>query len=273
MERRQTVAEDNAKRNVSRLLRFLGLLVAAGAAVWLLFSPWLSVSQVSTTGISASSANAILADRGVVAGTPMIRVDVDGTEGALLEDPWIAEAVIDLAWPDAVTVAIVERAPVAWMETADGWSRRAVDGVSLPSEGEPDPEMAWIEMPELAEVAVETTPDVLGALEFIDALPANLRDGTVVTTHDGEIWATVDGYRVRLGRAVEMGEKAVSLVALLGETPPAGSVLILIAPTNPAVATPGSATSTTPSGDGPTTSSTTRESPVGEGGEEDIPDD
>jgi cell division protein FtsQ len=273
MERRQTVAEDYAKRNVSRLLRFLGVLVAAGAAVWLMFSPWLSVSQVSTTGVSASSANAILADRGVVAGTPMVRVDVDGTERALLEDPWIAEAVIDLEWPDAVTVAIVERAPVAWMETADGWSRRALDGVSLPSEGEPDPEMAWIEMPELAGVAVETTPDVIGALEFIDALPANLRDGTVVTTNDGEIWATVDGYQVRLGRAVEMGEKAVSLVALLGESPVAGSVLVLIAPTNPAVATPGSATSTTPSGDGSTTSSTTGESLVGEGGDEVIPDD
>jgi cell division protein FtsQ len=273
MERRQTVAEDNAKRNVSRLLRFLGALVAVGAAVWLMFSPWLSVSQVDTTGVSASSANAILADHGVVAGTPMIRVDVERAEGALLEDPWIAEAVIELHWPDVVTVDIVERTPVAWMETADGWSRRALDGVALPSEGEPDPEMAVIEMSGLAEVAAETTPDVIGALQFIDALPPNQREGTVVTTIDGEIWATVGGYRVRLGRAVEMEEKAASLVALLGEKPPVGSVLVLIAPTNPAVATPGSASSE-PTGDSEAgTGAEAEVSPEEDGGGEVIPDD
>jgi hypothetical protein len=45
----------------------------------------------------------------------------------------------------------------------------------------------------------------------------------------------VGGYQVRLGRPVEMGEKALSLAALLREQPPAGSILTLIAPTNPAI--------------------------------------
>jgi len=266
IERRQSVAEDNAKRNVGRLLKFLAVVVGVGALVWLAFSPWLSVSRVSTTGVGASEANVILADRGVTAGTPMIRVDVSATEAALLEDPWISDAVVELHWPDEVTVAITERAPVAWTMTADGWARRAVDGVPLPSAAEPDPEMAHIEMPELAEVAVATTPDMIGALEFVAALPESLQSGTVVTLRDGELWATVSEYEVRLGRAAEMRQKALSLVALLETTPPAGSIVVLIAPTNPAVRQPGASPAQT-SSEEETTGEVTEDG--GEGGDVD----
>lgn len=238
MERRRTVAEDNAKRNVSRLLKFLASLLVLGAAVWLIFSPWLSVSQVDTVGISVSSANAILADRGVVAGTPMIRIGVDDTEQALLADPWIATAEISLDWPDRVSVEIVERTPVAWTQTADGWTRRALDGVALPSEPEPDPEMARIELPGLSPEEAATDPDMAAALEFVDTLPTRLQPGTIVYRHEGELWATVSDHQVRLGRGVEMAAKALSLQALLEKDLPQDAILVLIAPTNPAVTTP-----------------------------------
>jgi hypothetical protein len=48
------------------------------------------------------------------------------------------------------------------------------------------------------------------------------------------LWATVSNYQVRLGRSDDMTEKALSLAALLEERPPEGSMLTLIAPTNPA---------------------------------------
>lgn len=237
-ERRKTVAEDKAKRNVSRLLKFLVAIVFVCSLLWLAFSPWLSVSQVDTTGIDVSSGYSILADQGVVAGTPMIKVDTGAAESALLEDPWISEAQVVKDWPNGVTVTVVERSPVAWSRTDGGWTRRAIDGVALPSKSEPDNRMARIEMPDLADVAAGTTPEMLGALEFVNALPRDLRKGTVVTKLDGEIWATVSGYQVRLGRSVEMSEKALSLQALLQRSIPKGSVLTLIAPTNPSVMTP-----------------------------------
>lgn len=239
-ERRKTVAEDNAKKNMSRLLKFLTAVVIVGALVWLTFSPWLSVSRVETTGVEVSSGYSILVDRRVVAGTPMIQVDGSATEEALLEDPWIKSADVVKRWPDLVTVSVVERTPVAWTKTQSGWTRRAVDGVALPSGSEPDEEMAHIDMPGLADVAAESAPDMLGALQFIDALPVALHADTVVTTHEGELWASVSGYQVRLGRGVEMREKALSLQALLEKPIPEGSILILIAPTNPATKTPGS---------------------------------
>lgn len=276
IERRRTVAEDKAKRNVGRLLKFLVALVAVAALVWLLFSPWLSVNQVDTTGVGASTANSILVDMEVAAGTPMININEAATEAALLEDPWIATAAVARHWPNRITVDIVERTPVAWAQTASGWSRRALDGVALSSATEPDDDLAQIDMSELVEVAATSTPDMLGALEFIDALPADRHPGAVVTRHDGELWANVAGFQVRLGRAVDMRQKARSLQALLDEPIPVGSILILIAPTNPSVMTPSTSgeaddertTSSTVSGD-ETGSDDDAPSPAGEESGED----
>lgn len=238
MERRKTVAEDKAKKNVSRLLKFLFVVVMAGAVVWLIFSPWLSVSMVTTSGIVTSDGHGILAERRVVAGTPMILIGGPRVEEALLADPWIAEATVRLDWPHEVVVEIVEREPVAWALTEQGWARRAADGVALPSAEEPDDEMARIEMPDLDDAGAEASVELLGALEFVAALPPRLHQGTVVSLRDGELWARVSGYEVRLGRAVDMGEKALSLHALLDVGIPEGSTLNLIAPTNPSYAAP-----------------------------------
>ena len=239
MERRKTVAEDNAKRSVSRLLKFLVFVMIVGAGAWLAFSPWLSVSQVTASGIQASGSNAVLVDHGVTAGTPMVLISASATERALLRDPWVAEADVRLDWPNQVTVEVLERAPVAWVLTESGWSRRAFDGVALPSQPEPDDEMARIEMPALSDDTAPDTAQLLGALEFVDRLDPQLHAGTTVTLSDGELWATVSGFQVRLGRPVDMGEKALSLAALFQQqNVPEGSTVVLIAPTNPAVSTP-----------------------------------
>jgi cell division protein FtsQ len=238
MERRKTVAEDKAKRNVGRLLKFLLFGFIAGAGVWAIFSPWLSVSQVVATGIETSTAHSVLAENRVRAGTPMILIDVAKVESQLLRDPWIAEADVRRDWPDTVTVEVVEREPAAWVRTGGGWTRRALDGVALPSESVPDDTMAKIEMPELGDSEARNSLELTGALEFAVALPADLQPKMVITHQENELWATVSGYRVRLGRSDDMTEKALSLAALLEENPPKGSTLTLIAPTNPAALPP-----------------------------------
>jgi cell division protein FtsQ len=241
MERRKSVAEDNAKKNVGRLLKFLLLVVVVGASVWVVFSPWLSVKQVLATGIRTSSANSVLAEHRVRAGTPMILIDVSRVESLLLQDPWVAEANIRREWPDTVLVDVVERNPAAWVRTEGGWTRRAGDGVGLPSEPEPDAEMVRIDMPHIPDSEATTSIELTGALEFATALPADLRAGTSITYQDNELWATVSNYQVRLGRSDDMTEKALSLAALLEERPPDGSILTLIAPTNPAWKAPSAA--------------------------------
>jgi hypothetical protein len=235
-ERRREVAEDRARRNVGRLIKFLGAAAMAGGLVWLFLSPWLSVASVTTTGIAASTAAATLAERGVVEGAPMIMIRSGDVEAALETDPWVRESDVELDWPQTVLVRIEERVPTAWVETDEGWGVYAIDGVRLTTGAEPDPSMPWVQIGGVVATAAEPGAELLGSLEFAANLSEELRPGATLRTEaGGELWAEVGGYQVRLGRPVDMGEKALSLSALIREQPPAGSTLNLIAPTNPAI--------------------------------------
>jgi hypothetical protein len=234
-ERRREVAEDRARRNVSRLVKFLVVAGVAGAVVWVFLSPWLSVASVTTTGITASTTATILIEQGVVEGTPMILIRSREVEAALETDPWVLRSDVELDWPKAVVVQIEERVPSAWVETDEGWGLYAVDGTRLGTAPDPDPAMPRIQIGEVVATA-GPTPALLGSLEFALGLSEELRpESRLRIEAGGEIWAEVAGYQVRLGRPVEMREKALSLAALLREQPPAGATLTLIAPSNPAI--------------------------------------
>ena len=235
MERRKAVAENRAQRNVGRLLRFLIVLAIIAAVVWLGLSPWLSVNQVRTAGIKVSGANAILAEYGVVAGTPTIMIRARAVEEALLNDPWISDARVYVDWPDEVIVGVVERVPVAWVQTAEGWTRRSGDGASLPGGVVPDDSLPKVILPSTEGVGTSSSPFLLGSVEFYDALPVHLWPSSAIRLVAGELWATVDGHDVRLGRPVEMAAKAATLVVMLAESIPDDAVIILIAPTHPAI--------------------------------------
>jgi hypothetical protein len=62
----------------------------------------------------------------------------------------------------------------------------------------------------------------------------------VVSTPDGLI-AVVAGYTVRLGRPVDMEEKARALGPVVDEGPPEGSEITLVAPARPSVLAPDAA--------------------------------
>lgn len=242
LERRRTVAEENAYRSIGRLLRFLAVLLLAGGAFWLAMSPWLSVTRVRTAGIVSSSAHAALAEHGVVAGTPMVLLPIAEVESALEADPWVVEADVRRDWPNEVVVRVVERVPVIWVQSAEGWTWRAIDGVPVPGPDGPDETSPRLIATGLVEAELDDSLLVEGAAEFVLSLPGPLREGLALHMEEGgELWAEIEGYGVRLGRPVEMEAKALSLGALLREDIPDGSTLILVAPTNPAVEMPDAA--------------------------------
>ncbi len=238
-ERRKEVAEDRARRKVSRLLKVWAVLVVVGLVAWVLLSPWLDVDRVDTAGVLASEAHEVLADSGVILGRPLILIRAEEVEASLEDDPYVAEADVAVDWPDRVVVRVEERHPVAWVESAGGWAHRAGDGVALPSPEQPDDSKAWIRLPSLADSDATSSQALLGALEFVSGLPEELQVSTTVRMRPtGELWAEVPDFDVRLGRPTEMEAKALSLVALLEEKPPRGSLLTLIAPAHPAVTPP-----------------------------------
>ncbi len=240
VERRKQVAESKARRNLKRLLRLFVATAVIGAGVWLVLSPHLSVSEVRVAGVSLSETHRILVTEDVIAGTPMVFINPGSVESALEGDPWVANADVTKSWPDAVLVSVEERVAAAWVETSGGWVRRASDGVAVPSPRDPDTSLPWVQVTSIDDGEAEESQHVLGAIEFVTALPQYLgRDALVRTEGDGELWAQVAGYQVRLGRPVEMAQKAASLVALLATDPPLDGILVLVAPTHPAVAPSG----------------------------------
>lgn len=262
-ERRRVVAEDRAKRSVRRLLRFLGLVGVVALVVWFAFSPYMSASTVAVEGASMAAVDTILAEEAVVVGRPLILIRPGMVAEALKADPWVADATVQRIWPDRVEVAVVERVPRAWVETADGWARRDEYGVALPSAAEPDRTLGWIRLPRTGDDAATGSNAVVGSVEFLMALPEETARHATIRTEDGELWATVDGWEVRLGRADEMREKALSLVTLLQQDLDEGSLIVLIAPTHPSVLPPSSSDSdeATNGGDG---ASADEESPESE---------
>ena len=237
-ERRRAVAEERARRNARRLLRFLVLIGVVGAAVWFLFSPWMRVTQVRTSGIVVSDSYSILAANRVVAGTPMILLQPGQVEEALEQDPWVRSARVHRQWPDEVIVRVEERTPAAWVETSAGWIRRAADGVALPSPRQPGDDLPQIRLPDITEDEAATSPWVLGAITFVQTLQEVGGVSSDLWMEEGELWGEVGGFVVRLGRPVEMEAKAFSLLALLSEPLPEGATLVLIAPDRPAVSPP-----------------------------------
>lgn len=248
-DRRRDVAEDRARRNVNRILRFLAVIAIVGGVTWLMLSPTFSVESVEVSGVQSSDTGAVLAANRVVLGRPLILIRTEAVEEELLGDPWVKEASVELEWPRRVVVTVSERSPLAWVETAGGWHRRAVDGIPLPGESLPDDTMGQIRLPSVSSDDAAVAPLVLGALEFIDTLPVALGSNAVVDERSGELWALVGGFEVRLGRPVAMADKALSLATLLQEPLVEGSVINMIAPTNPAVVAPGGQDATGATGD------------------------
>jgi cell division protein FtsQ len=237
-DRRREVAEDRARHSVRRVLRLLIGIALIGAVVWLFLSPTLSVADIEVDGAHESPVDQVLAEHQIVEGRPLILIRTGDVVADLETDPWVREAEMTLDWPDRVVVVVRERTPAAWVETAGGWARRAIDGVALPGPSEPDETMGRVRLTDVADSEAEVSQLVLGSIEFVDTLPAAIAGATVVEWREGELWATVSGFEVRLGRPTEMSDKALSLAALLAEDLVPGSQINMIAPTNPAVIEP-----------------------------------
>lgn len=234
-ERRKAVAEDRAQRNVGRALRMVLYAALIAAAVWLIFSPFLSISQVRTAGIVRSDAYSILADQSIVAGTPMVMIRTSQAETALLEDPWIRDARVYRNWPNEAIVRVTERKPVAWVQTSDGWSRHAGDGFAVPSASTPDDTLPVVRLPYVLTADAAGSAMVQGAVEFFSVLAPSYGQLAEMRLQDSELWVSVGGHEVRLGRPVDMEAKARTLEVMLGEELPPDSTIVLIAPANPAV--------------------------------------
>lgn len=234
-ERRQRVAEERARFDVRRVIWFLVVLGSLGLAFWLVTSPLLSVQTITIFGATHAQVEEVLAAQQVVEGRPLIAIRSDSVAEAIESDPWVRSAGVELVFPSHVEVTVEERVAVAWVPTGARWGLIADDGVVVRYADEPSSEAAPVQIraedPGLGLTVSE--PEILGAVAFLQALPADLAATAIVRLADQEMWAWVAERNVRLGRPIDMAAKASALAAIIDSAPP--GVIDMIAPTRPAI--------------------------------------
>jgi hypothetical protein len=239
-ERRRGVSEDRARHRLRRILGVSALIAFGALGFWLIRSPLLSVRSISVSGAEFSNPAVIIDEMGVVVGIPTIDVDAGAIERAVSSDPWIESADVSVHWLGSVSVAVTEHVALAPARAGDGWvmlsrSSTVLEHIDGPADG------AFI-----VDIDTSTTPVggavvnpmVAGALAFGSALRSDLAGEAVVFVDDGGLVATVGGHVVRLGRPIDLEDKALVLASLLDTELEEGAEINLIAPTRPAVLNP-----------------------------------
>lgn len=229
--------EQVARSRLGRLVALLMVVGLAGAATWLLLSPLLAVEHIQVSGARYSDVAGALRSAGLGAGTPLVAVRPARLERALRSDPWVAEAQVTLVLPDRVEIAVEERRALARIPLGEGWVLVAADATVLePWDGEePLPAIA-LDMGPLHPGERGDSAELRGALQFLQALPEDLRAGVEIRTEPPELWGVVAGRQVRMGHPVDMAAKAAVVAAVLMEgTVPEGAVVDVLSPKRPAV--------------------------------------
>ncbi|MBV8159855.1 MAG: FtsQ-type POTRA domain-containing protein [Acidimicrobiia bacterium] len=112
-QRRIEVRRLEGRRRL-RVLLLLGSLFAAALLAWGVGrSPLLDVDHVRITGTVRTTPTEVAAAAGIHSGMAMLDVDGAAASARLRAVPWILGARVERHWPATVTIAVVERVPVA----------------------------------------------------------------------------------------------------------------------------------------------------------------
>lgn len=242
--RRRQVQEASARRRLRWMIGLLLVAITVGLVVAVFQSSWFSIDSIVVEGEVRAPVLALLEEAGIEEGVSVVSVRANRAEELLIRDAWVAAAEVRVVWPRSVEVTVVEHVPIARVRIDEeatgeaGWVTVSPQGVVL-AVGEQlvDP---LIEVPTAVNVPGELITDAvtLGALEFVAALPVELKPGLVVGHNEGVLGATVLGFTVELGTPREMAQKAVTLAALLDEGVPDGAQINVVSPLRPAVTNP-----------------------------------
>ena len=237
-QRRKTVSEDRARKRLRWVLSAIAMIALVLGSFWLIRSPILSIRQVDVVGASQSDPRSVVSDLDMDIGTPTIDVDADTIATRILEDPWVRTANVEVLWPGSLVVEVSERTPLAPVLAGEQWVLVGRDGgvISVLDEPSSQDALVAIDQGSLVPGDAIVDPATIGALEFVHHLSMERRPGTLIRSEGVGLIAEVEGHRIRLGRPVDMAEKASVLDALLDTGIPDGATINLIAPLRPAVA-------------------------------------
>jgi len=215
--RRIAVRREEGRRRL-RWFTVLGLGIAGIILVLLLLtSPLLSVRKVEVEGVVYANPELVASIVDSIDGEPILTVDLDAAEEKLLMIPWVRQARVSMHLPSRVTIEVVERAPIAFFRSVDGFNR-VIDrdgGVLDVIEGDPVDFTPIIGTGPNLSAGQNTEQPFLGAAELINALPSELRSRllTVTVSPEGEVsLALTNDVEVLFGRPDDFQAKLVGVV-------------------------------------------------------------
>ena len=215
--RRIAVRRQEGRRRL-RWFTIVGLVVGAGVIILLLLtSPILSVRKVDVEGVVYADPDLVASVVDSVQGEPILTVDLDAAEKKLLAISWVRLARVSMHLPARVTIEIVERSPIAFFRSVDGFNRvidrdgRVLDVI----EGDPTDYTPMIGTGPNISAGQTVEQPFLGAAQLINALPADLQARllTVTVSPEGEVsLALTNDVEVLFGRPDDFQVKLVGVV-------------------------------------------------------------
>lgn len=236
--RRRQVQEASARRRLRWMVGLLVLAVSGGIVVAVFQSSWFSVDSISVEGEVRAPISPLLEEVGIKEGVSIVSVRTGKAEERLMADPWVAAAEVRVVWPRSVEVTVVEHIPIARVTAGDSWLVSSGQGAVLAVGEELADPVIDVDVGILAPGETIEDPLVEGALEFVAALPVELKSDLVVEVKDEALVASVAGHVVALGNATDMAQKAVTLAVLLEEGVVEGAAISLLSPLRPAISNP-----------------------------------
>lgn len=218
--RRDGVAQARRARLRRRLVALavvVALVVAAGAVTR---SALLDVDEVLVSGTQQADAADIAAASGIAPGTPLVGLDLDQALARVRAEPWVLDATIDRTWSGTVSLAIVERRPVATINAGEGgWL--LVDGERRIVAASTDaPALPIVDGVGVAAVGDVLAPEAQAALDVAGALTPSLRTRVAVVNgaDPDEVQLTLQpSGTVRFGPATRIDERIRSLQTVFAE--------------------------------------------------------
>jgi len=174
------------------------------------------VEAVTVTGLHIVAAPDVVAAAGVPPGVPLAAVDLAAVEQRVERIPAVADALVERDWPHTLTVAVVERVPVAVADTPQG--PRLVDRTGLGYAPVP----ARTVLPRLVLPRVDPAdPATRAALDVLAGLPDGLRKQVRTIEVEPPRYVSLHLTRdreVRWGPPERVAEKAAVLGPLLSQS-------------------------------------------------------
>ncbi|MFD5872774.1 cell division protein FtsQ/DivIB [Streptomyces sp. NPDC060322] len=223
------------------VLAALGLVLTAGATVWVLYgSSWLRLERVTTTGTGVLTRSEVEAAAAAPVGSPLVSVDTDAIAERLRRKlPRIDSVDVVRSWPHGVSLDVTERKPVLLVEKGEKFVEVDAKGVRFATVDEAPPHVPLLELaPDRSASLRRFGGDrlVREAVRVAGDLPARIAGQTRVvrtTSYDSTVLELTGDRTVMWGSSEEGTAKARVLTALMKASPKAGHFDVS-APTAPA---------------------------------------